>query len=238
MSGTGVLLLLIFISALPVILAILWFRLSRFPLSLLRCLCALLAGAAALFPALLLQRLFLALMSGPGGYEGRWGPMVRMFGRIALTEELSRLLALFVFFLMAGDFKKTYPLYPERNRDRGPAGTGGMGAAAWGSAAGLLAGLGFSIVENAAYGAADFRLALPRTFITAPLHGACGARIGSALLTGKERPRSAVFRFFSAVLIHGVYNAMIARAGISVPLGVLIALFALASSVLEIRGGQ
>ncbi|MDR0622860.1 MAG: PrsW family intramembrane metalloprotease [Treponema sp.] len=235
MSGIGVLLLLIFISALPVIPAILWFRLSRFPLSLWRCLCALLAGAAALFPALFLQRLLLVLMSGSPGHGGRWEPLFYMFGGIALTEEVSRLLVLLVFFLMAGDFKKSYPLQVEGGRD---AGSGGMGAAAWGSAAGLLAGLGFSIVENAAYGAADFRIALPRLFTAAPLHGACGARIGSALLTGRERPRFALFRFFSAVLIHGIYNAMIAKSGASVLLGVLIALSALASSALEIRSRQ
>jgi RsiW-degrading membrane proteinase PrsW (M82 family) len=236
MSGLGVLLLLFFISALPVILAILWFRLSRFPMSLPRCLCALLAGAAALFPALFLQRLL--LISGFPEYGGRWGPLLQVFVRIALTEEFSRLLALFFFFLAAGDFKKTDPLRFEGDRSGGTSGPRGVGAAAWGAAAGLLAGLGFSIIENAAYGAADFRITLPRIFTAAPLHGACGARIGSALLIFKEQPRYAAFRFFTAVLIHGIYNILIARSGVSVLLGVLISLFALASSALEIRGGK
>jgi RsiW-degrading membrane proteinase PrsW (M82 family) len=238
MSGPGILLLLICISALPVMLVILWFRLSRFPMSLLRCLSALLAGAAALFPALFLQRLLLGIMSGPGGYSGRWAAPLHIFVRIALTEEFSRLAALFLFFLVTGDLKKTDPLHFEEGRNGGGSGPRGVGAAPWGSAAGLLAGLGFSIIENAVYGAADFRIALPRIVTAAPLHGACGARIGSALLIFKEQPRYAAFRFFSAVIIHGVYNILIARSGIFVPLGVLIALFALASAVLEIRGGQ
>jgi RsiW-degrading membrane proteinase PrsW (M82 family) len=237
MSGAGVLLLLIFISALPVFLVILWFRLSRFSVSLPRCLCALLAGAAALFPALFLQRLFLILMSGPAGYGGRWGALFNVFVRIAFTEEVSRLLVLGLFFFIAGDFKKTDPLRFEAGRDSGSAsGVRGMNAAAWGSAAGLLAGLGFAIIENAAYGAVDFRVTLPRTFTAAPLHGACGARIGSALLLLGEQPRYAVFRFLSAVLIHGIYNITIARSGVSLLIGVLIALSALASSALEIRG--
>jgi RsiW-degrading membrane proteinase PrsW (M82 family) len=239
MRGIGILLLLMFISALPAALAVLWFRLSRFPMPLPRCLCVLPAGAAALFPALFLQRLLAAAPGFGGG--GRWGPLFQIFGRIALTEELSRLLALFFFFLIAGDFKKTYPLRLEGDRAGGSSGADGSpggGAAAGGAAAGRLAGLGFAIVENAAYGAADFRIALSRAFTAALLHGACGARIGSALLTAREGFRSAVFRFFSAVLIHGVYNVTIARSGVSALLGVLIALSALASSALEIRGRQ
>jgi RsiW-degrading membrane proteinase PrsW (M82 family) len=239
MSGIGVLLLLIFISALPVFLAILWFRLSRFPMSLLRCLCAILAGAAALFPALLLQRLFSGVMSGPAEYAGRWSPLVDIFVRIAFTEELSRFLVLSLFFFISGDLKKTGSLRAGNVRDDGGvSGFNGIDAAAWGGAAGLFVGLGFSIIENAAYGAADFRITLPRLFTAAPLHGACGARIGSALLLLKKRPRLSIFRFLSTVVIHGIYNVMITKSGASVLLAVLIALSALASSVLEIRNGR
>jgi RsiW-degrading membrane proteinase PrsW (M82 family) len=234
MSGLGVLLLLILISALPVFLILLWFHLSRFPMSMARCLWATLAGAAALFPALMLQRLFLSLMPGPGTFGGRWGPLLHIFVRIAFTEELSRLLALCVFFVISGDFKYTDPFYTEDSRSGGVSGFPGI--AAWGSAAGLLAGLGFSIVESAAYGAAEFRIVLLRVFTAAPLHGACGARIGSALLVFREQPRRAVFRFLSAVVIHGIYNITIAGSGISVLFGILISLSALISSVLEIRG--
>jgi RsiW-degrading membrane proteinase PrsW (M82 family) len=238
MRGIGVLLSLLFISSLPVLLVILWFRLSRFPISLLRCLCALLAGAAALFPALFLQRLFLGFMTAFPESGGRWGSLLHVFIRIAFTEELSRLLTLCLFFFIAGDLKKTDPLQAEEGRNNGrTADSPAMGIAAWGSAAGLLAGLGFSLIESAVYGAADFRITLPRIFTAAPLHGACGARIGSSLLIFKDQPRCAAFRFFSAVIIHGIYNVMIVRSGIPVLLGVLIALSALASSALEIRGG-
>jgi RsiW-degrading membrane proteinase PrsW (M82 family) len=218
MSGLPILLLLILASALPALLVILWFRLSRFPLSPLRCACALLAGAAALFPALFLQRLFPG--TGPG-LAGRGALLFTMF-RIPLTEELSRLLLLLVFFLFSKEL------------------IGGPPAArnARGAALGLLAGLGFAMLESDAYGASDFRVTLPRAFTAAPLHGACGARIGSGLLLFRDQPRRGVFRFFSAVIIHGVYNFTVARAGISTFLAVLIALSALASSALEIRSGM
>jgi RsiW-degrading membrane proteinase PrsW (M82 family) len=222
MSGLPVLLLLILASALPALLVILWFRLSRFPLSPLRCACALLAGAAALFPALLLQRLFPGAEPGLAGRAGRGALLFAMF-RVPLTEEFSRLLALLVFFLLA----KEPPPPPPDN----PPG-------ARGAALGLLAGLGFAMLESAAYGASDFRVTLPRAFTAAPLHGACGARIGSGLLLFPDQPRRGVFRFFSAVIIHGVYNIAVSRPDLPALLAVLIALFALASSALEIRGGM
>lgn len=232
MSGLWILLLLIGISALPVFLVFFWYRLSRFPISWLHGSFALLAGAAALFPALLLQR----LLSGMDAvYPGLWNPAADVFIRIALTEESSRLLTLLAFFFVSGDLKKNGP-GPETGE------TGGafpnVGRTARGAAIGLLAGLGFAMIESAAYGAADFRVTLPRAFTAAPLHGACGARIGSALLIFREWPRRGVFRFFSAVIIHGVYNITIARPGFPTLLAVLIALSALASSALEIRGGM
>jgi RsiW-degrading membrane proteinase PrsW (M82 family) len=235
MSGIWILLLLIGISALPVFLVILWFRLSRFPLSRLNCLWAILAGMAALFPALLLQRFLPGADAALRAYSGRWGLLVTLF-RIAFTEELSRLLVLWVFFFLSGGLKKADPL------TAASAGTGTSEArgfsAARGAALGLLAGLGFAMIESAAYGAADFRAALPRAFTAAPLHGSCGARIGGALPFFKERPPYLAFRFFSAVVIHGIYNFMIVKPGIPSLLAALIALSALASSALEIRSGM
>jgi RsiW-degrading membrane proteinase PrsW (M82 family) len=233
MSSIWILPLLIGISALPVFLVILWFRLSRFPLSRLSCLWAILAGMAALVPALLLQRILPGMDAEFREYSGRWGLLVNIF-RIAFPEELSRLLALWVFFFISGDLKKSDPLKAES------AGTPGIHGftAARGAAMGLLAGLGFAMIESAAYGAADFRVTLPRAFTAAPLHGACGARIGPALLFLKERPLFSVFRFLSVVVIHGIYNYMIVKPGVSSLLAALIALSALASSALEIRGGM
>jgi RsiW-degrading membrane proteinase PrsW (M82 family) len=234
MNGLPVLLFLILASALPVFLVLLWFRLSRFPLSRLSCLWALLAGMAALFPALLLQRVLPGAAPEITGYSGRWGLLVNIF-RTAFTEELSRLLVLGVFFLIAGDLKQ------EKSRPEKTAGASegrDIDAAARGAAIGLLAGLGFAMIESAAYGAADFRVTLPRAFTAAPLHGACGARIGPALLSFRERPLYSASRFLSAVVIHGIYNFAIARSGLFSFLAVLIALSALASSVLEIRSGM
>jgi RsiW-degrading membrane proteinase PrsW (M82 family) len=228
MSGVWILLLLIFMSALPVFLVFLWFHLSRFPLSRRRCLCALLAGAAALFPDLLLQRIVPAMSAA---FSGRWGLLIFGFIRIAFTEELSRLLVLSAFFFISGDLKKAYPHESET-------GKAGVNAGARGAALGLLAGLGFAMVESAAYGAADFRILLPRAFTAAPLHGACGARIGSVPLLVRDSPLRAIFRFFSAVIIHGIYNFMITKSGLSTLLAVLIALSALASSALEIHHGM
>jgi RsiW-degrading membrane proteinase PrsW (M82 family) len=231
MSGIWIVLLLVGISALPVFLVFLWFRLSRFPISPLACLCALLAGAVSLFPALLLQR----LAAGAAWYPGRWDNLAYTFIRIALTEEISRLLVLGPFFFISGKIQKTDPFRPLINSG-GDSARGGVSA--WGAAAGLLAGLGFAMLESAAFGTVDFRIPLGRVFTAAPLHGACGARIGSALLVFREQPRRAVFRFFSAVLIHGIYDFMIIKSGFSSLLAVLIALSALAVSVIEIRGGM
>ncbi|MDR1098975.1 MAG: PrsW family intramembrane metalloprotease [Treponema sp.] len=232
MGGIWLLLLLIVISALPVFLVLLWFRLARFPFSRLTCLCALLAGAVSLFPALLLQRFFAGFSWPPG----RWDNLVYTFIRIALTEELSRLLVLGAFFFISGKLQKDDDFPPAVDGGGDFARSGG--SVAWGAAAGLLAGLGFAMLESAAYSAADFRIPLGRIFTAAPLHGACGARIGSALLVFREQPRRAVFRFFSAVIIHGIYNFMIIKSGFSSLLAVLIVLSALASSVIEIRGGM
>jgi RsiW-degrading membrane proteinase PrsW (M82 family) len=248
MNGLSVVLFLIAVSALPACLAILWLRLSRFPLSPLLCLCALLAGAAAIFPALMLQRLVSVLIAGSPDYPGRWEFLTDTFIRIALTEELSRLLALVVLFLMTGDFGKGgFRQNGLARTAAGGEGGGGSGtdaavfftpAASRGAALGLLAGFGFAIVESAAYGAADFRVVLIRVFTAAPIHGACGARIGPGILLVREQPLRSVFRFFAATFIHGIYNFLITGTGLSVLLAILIALSALASSVIEIRAGM
>jgi len=107
------------------------------------------------------------------------------------------------------------------------------------SAAGLIAGLGFAIIESAVYGASNPGNALLRTFTAAPLHGACGYRVGSSVAMFEERPLQAVFRFLSAVVIHGLYNFMLIIPGFVPSMGaILIALSALTTSVLAIRAGM
>ncbi|MDR1239434.1 MAG: PrsW family intramembrane metalloprotease [Treponema sp.] len=233
MSGLPVLFFLILASALPVFPVLLWYRLSRFPLSPAHCSFALLSGAAALFPALLLQRLVSGIVDA---HPGIWNPAADIFIRIAFTEEAGRLLTLLILFLFSGDLKRPVLRNPDTGEASDPSRAAGLTAR--GAALGLLAGLGFAMLESAAYGAVDFRATLYRAFTAAPLHAACGARIGSALLLFGIQPRRPVFRFFSAVVIHGVYDFMIIRPGISSLLAILIALFALASSALEIRSGM
>jgi len=212
----GALFILIFISSIPAIAAFLWFRLARYPFSTPLFSAALLAGAASFFPALLFQYIFPA-GSGIFHLSGKWGLFVEIFIRIALTEELSRfliLLILFVVILRAAE----KPVSTMAN------------------AAGLVAGLGFAILESAVYGASNFDITLLRAFTAAPLHGACGSRVGSSIVLLREHPVRGIFRFLSAVTVHGVYNFMLNIPGRFPPIAaVLIAISALVSAIQVIR---
>jgi RsiW-degrading membrane proteinase PrsW (M82 family) len=207
---------LILIAALPVVLLFLWYNFVRCPLSTGWFLLFLIGGGASLFIALFLQAL-IPVPSGlsPGG-AGVLGPVVlNLFCRIAATEETARLL---VFLLL-------FPLARIR----------GENAVLRGSAAGLAAGLGFALVESAAYGASDAGNALLRAISSAPLHGACGERVGAALAGCGKGPFPSLLRFLSAIAIHGTYNLMIRSSGVIALMAILAALCALASSILSIR---
>ncbi|MDR2479029.1 MAG: PrsW family intramembrane metalloprotease [Treponema sp.] len=229
MTGLGILVLLIFISSIPAIAVYCWFRLAKYPFSLFQFSAALLAGAAAFFPALVLQRIF------PGDAvwaAGKWALLIKIFIQGALTEELSRLLVLLVLFGIIGRFR-------DGTKDTsGETGIMSYNTIIWGTAAGLAAGLGFAVLESAAYGASDANVVMLRAVTAAPLHAACGSRVGSAAILFRERPAQAVFRFLSAVVIHGIYNFMIIMPGFPSLAAVLIALSTLASSILAIRGGM
>lgn len=211
-----VLLILIFTAALPVVLLFLWYNFARCPISALWFLLFLAGGGASMFAALVLQAL-ISLLSGvsPASPGGMGGLVFTVFFRIAGTEELSRLLVFLVLF----------PLARIRGED----------AVLRGRAAGLIAGLGFALVENASYGASDAGIALLRAVTSAPLHGACGERVGAALAGRREGLFPALLRFLSAVAIHGTYNLMILSSGAIAVMAILAALCALASSVLSIR---
>jgi RsiW-degrading membrane proteinase PrsW (M82 family) len=215
-----------------------WFRRSRYPFTFLRFTLSLLAGATSFFPALLLQNLFIA---GKGGFTvtaGKWGLLGDLV-RIALTEEVSRLLLLLVLFLLfrrfgsggSGDTAAADAGTPAPANTSAQAGTSApMGAA------GLVAGLGFAILENAVYGASNPGIVLLRMFTATLLHGACGSRVGFALAMFPQKPARAVLRFLTAVVIHGVYNFMLETPGwLPTAAAILIAVSALASSVLTIR---
>jgi RsiW-degrading membrane proteinase PrsW (M82 family) len=213
------LVLLAIITLLPLISVYVWFRISKFPVTLPWFFLAFLGGAGALFIAALIQN----LLPSSGGKVTE-GFFFKLFVEIALTEELGRFMVLLLFFRLRAFFDKRRP---EKT-----------GPFPWGPAAGMLAGLGFAAVETASYGPANLGVILIRTFTTVPLHGACGARDGAAAFLCTRNPFRAMMRFFSAVIIHGMYNFMVVRTGLFSIFAILIAVTALAASIQEIRSFQ
>jgi RsiW-degrading membrane proteinase PrsW (M82 family) len=212
-----ILLLLIFISALPTIGVFIWLRLVKYPLSRPVFLCALLIGALALLVAGFFQAFF-----PPLDNLNLRTLLFRLMIQIALTEEAGRLLILLVMSLFLARFTKT------------PADSA-LPVENFGSAVGLLAGLGFAIVETATYGAASPRIALLRAFTAAPLHGACGSRVGITVFNFRAAPIRGVFRFFSAVIIHGMYNFMVINPDMPIVFPILLVTAALFSALQTVR---
>jgi len=230
MSGVGVLFILLFISSIPAIAVFIWFRLARYPFSLPRFSFSLLAGAVTFFPALLLQNVF-STRSEIFYAAGKWGLIAEIFVRIAFTEEFSRLILLIILFFTICRFNTARQRDSDLNVN--------ISAGTMASASGLIAGLGFAILESAVYGASNPGNALLRTFTAAPLHGACGFRVGSSVAIFPESPVRAVFRFLSAVVIHGIYNFMLIIPGFFPSIAaILIAISALATSIIAIRSGM
>jgi len=225
MPNTWVLIALILISSLPVAAAYIWFRAIKYQFSPVRFLFALLAGASAFFPALFMQDLLnFRLAAGT-----RSELFYQVFVRVALTEELSRLLMLLIFFWISSKIKtddalNQAPSFNTVNR---------------GTAIGLVAGLGFAILESARYAAEgmDISVVLLR-FFTAALHGACGSRIGAAAVLIRTNPGLAILRIITATAIHGVYNFLVSIPGIPSFGAILIALSALATAIMTIRGSS
>jgi RsiW-degrading membrane proteinase PrsW (M82 family) len=209
MYGSWVLLSLLLISSIPVIIVFAWFRIAKYKFLTVRFLLTLLAGAAAFFPALILQNLLNFTI--PAG--GRLYFFYHVFVRIAFTEELSRFLILIAFFMISSRIEK----------DKKAAATG------------LVAGLGFAIIENAVYGASNTDVLLLRTVTAAPLHAACGSRVGTAAAMIRSNPVLSLMRLITAAIIHGTYNFMIVRQGIISMVAVLITATVFASTIMEIR---
>ena len=238
MSSIGVLIILLLISSIPAIAVYIWYRLARYQFSLLRFSFSLLAGAISFFPALLLQN-FLSARNGIFNIANKWGLFAEIFARIAFTEELSRLIILIILvfvlhrlqYIRQMEQTLIVPQNTELNTH--------TFSITLTSAAGLVAGLGFAIIESVVYGASNPGSALLRTFTAAPLHGACGYRVGSAIAIFRDSPVRSIIRFLSAVIIHGVYNFMLIIPGpLPSIIAVLIALFSLASSILAIHNGM
>jgi RsiW-degrading membrane proteinase PrsW (M82 family) len=210
MTGIWILVLIVFISALPIFPVFIWFRVIRFPLSLPWFFGALAAGAVALLLAGFLQTLF------PPSFGIDMGTLLfKLFVQVALTEEAGRLLPLLLLLYL----RRRLPL-------RSPA-----ASPAFGAAAGLLAGLGFAVIETAAYGTANPGAALLRAVTAAPLHGACGCRVGLAAGILLRSPGRALVSFLYAVAIHGMYNFMVVSPGLPTFFPVLLVFTALLSSI-------
>jgi RsiW-degrading membrane proteinase PrsW (M82 family) len=214
MNGLWILLLLIFISALPVLAVLIWIRVRRFPIKLPWFLLALLGGAFSLGIAAILQSLF------PKTDEAVIGVLLfKIFIQIALTEEIGRLGVFILLFGLFRRFSKNTETY----------------VLAFCAITGLIAGLGFAVIETAMYGVGNFSIALVRAVTAAPLHGACGTRIGMAAFHIKDAPGLTLIRFLYTVGIHGMYNFMIVSPGIPLVFPILIAFTALLSSIQLIR---
>jgi RsiW-degrading membrane proteinase PrsW (M82 family) len=211
MTGIWILVLLIFISALPILPVFIWFRVIRFPLSSWWFLGFLAAGAAALLLAGFLQTLFPPLYG-----IGRGTLFFKLFVHVALTEEAGRLLLLLVLL----QFLRRSQIF-----------------LSLGAAGGLLTGLGFAVIETATYGAANPAAALLRAFTAVPLHGACGCRVGLAVVSLPCSPLRSLVFFFYAIVIHGMYNFMVISPGLPLGFPLVLVFAALFSSIQTKRRG-
>ncbi|MDR1029886.1 MAG: PrsW family intramembrane metalloprotease [Treponema sp.] len=229
MAGLWILGLLLLIAALPVLLIHLWFRSCTFPMPFYWFLLSLLAGACSLLIAALLQWLF-SCTGAPRTFspsDGMGAFLFTIFLRIALTEETGRVLALGLLFRI-GPARQGLPQPSLETGSR-------VSPESFGAATGLVAGLGFAFIESASYGATDIMIALLRAFTAAPLHGACGARIGMGIRTYRQTPYRALRHFLSALILHGMYNLMVIGPGIPPIIPILIAFSSILPALYLIR---
>jgi RsiW-degrading membrane proteinase PrsW (M82 family) len=216
MTGIWILILIVFISALPIFPVFIWFRVIRFPLSLPWFFGALAAGAVALLLAGFLQTLF-----SPSFGIDMGTLLFKLFVQVALTEEAGRLLPLLLLLCL----RRRLSLRQV------------VASPAYGAAMGLLAGLGVAVIETATYGAANPGAALLRAVTAAPLHGACGCRVGLAAGILPRSPGRALVSFLYAVAIHGMYNFMAVSPGLPPVFPILLVFTALISSIRMTRRG-
>jgi len=229
MYSTWILLVLIIVSSLPVIAVYIWFRAAKYQFSLIWFFSALLAGAAAFFPALFFQDLLLRVNIA----DSRAALLFEYFIRVALSEEISRLLVLLVFFWVTDMITKRNSSDSDEIINRQPT----FNSVKKGTAAGFITGIGFSILETARFTAsgAEINIILLR-FFTAAIHGACGSRIGAAVIMLRSSPFQAFLRILTATAIHGIYNFMVTIPGFPSIAAFIIAVSAATTSVLSIRG--
>jgi len=205
MNGIWILLLLIIAAIFPAIVVFFWLRSRKPSITLPWFLLSLSAGIISFIVAAMIQTLF-ALDKR----EGVWPVFFNIFIRIALIEEASRIIILFFLNRAAKNRRNNI---------------------AFGAAIGLIAGLGFAVIESAFYGIANITITLLRIFTAAPLHAACGIRAGAAVFAAPQHPAKAFFLFISSVFIHGAYNIIIVNPAIPSLLVIPTALIAFFASI-------
>ena len=220
MSGISFLSLVILISSIPVIAVIIWFKLKRYSFSTFIISASFFSGLISFFTAIFIHIFF--DYAGSFISSGRWVVFYKHFIQIAFSEEFSRLLLLVIFYFVINKIKK-------KNYNE-----------AWFCAVGLFSGLGFAVLESAVIGISYSNFTWMRVFTAAPLHGACGCRVAVSAAKFKNHKAQSIFRFFSAVAIHGIYNFLIARDHHlpSQIAAVLIVFSSLVSSIMTINRGM
>jgi hypothetical protein len=218
MSSLFIVVLLVFIAGLPIVLAWWYFR-AKTSVRVSLFLFALLAGLLGVLVAAAIQLFIAPLIPEPAFQpDSRLLIFYKIFVEIALTEETARLLTILVVALpLLKQYKNQPDLRVPLTRTLG-----------------LLAGFTFAAVETVFFAMTTMDAGLIRAVSAAPLHGACGIRAGNAVLKLKTAPLFSVFSLFSAAALHGVYNFLVQRNGISPYLGVAIAITAMLAGLQSI----
>ena len=210
----------IFISAIPLIGVVVWFKFKKYSFSLLMICTSFFTGLVTVFAAFLLYKNFEYLSHFiPVG--SRWAVFYYFFVQISFSEEISRFILLVIFYLILNRIK--------RNENRVP-------NEGWFCAAGLISGFGFAVLEGTVIGISYSNFTWMRIFTAVPLHAACGSRVAFSAANLRKHPVQSIFRFFSAVAIHGLYDNLIISDLLPFQIAaILIALSSFASSVLLIK---
>ena len=145
--------------------------------------------------------------------------------RAAFTEELSRFIVLMPLLAIALQKRGGRSAVVDPSYDN----------SAWGGIAGLITGLGFAAAESIFYEILTPGAALLRAFSAAPLHGACGARVGTACIYFRSRPMYALYLFLSAAVIHGMYNLFLISYHLPSVLALMLAIAAMGSQMITLK---
>jgi RsiW-degrading membrane proteinase PrsW (M82 family) len=209
------LLTLIFLAALPIVLAYLWLIIRKYRFNMIWFLCALLAGIISVSIALCIQGLVPSFIA-----ETFVTLFINIIVRTALPEELSKLLMMFLFIALSKKWKRLNLI--ETKSD--------------GAAAGLVIGLGFALFETAGYSMLSLELPFLRAVTASPIHAACGIRTGmSAVAFHNRKPASGIWNIVLAILIHTVYNFIILNPGTPRIFLVLLITVSFISSLMHIK---